>query len=87
MELTLLEISPSVAVISVGRDNAFGHPRPEMLDALSGKRVCRTDQDGAVKITETAGELRVKTYHDYALEKADTWAKEVKNVKRILSTW
>lgn len=87
MELTLYEISPTIAVISAGRDNSFGHPRPEMLDALSGKRVWRTDQDGAVKITETEKGLVVKTYQDYAVERADTWAKEVKNVKRILSTW
>ena len=86
-ERFLFEISPSVAVISVGRDNTFGHPRPEMLDALAGGRICRTDQDGAVKITETAGELRVKTYKDYALERADTRAKEMKNITRLFSIW
>ncbi len=83
----LSEISPSIAVISVGRDNSFGHPRPEMLDVLSGTRICRTDHDGAVKITETAGELQVKTYQDYTLERADTWAKEVKNIRRLFSVW
>lgn len=83
----LFEIAPSVAVISAGRDNTFGHPRPEMLEALSGRRICRTDQDGAVKITETAGGLQVKTYRDYALERADTWKKEMSNVKRLFSTW
>jgi len=29
-------ISPSIAVISAGRNNAFGHPSLEMLQALSG---------------------------------------------------
>ncbi|MBI5641722.1 MAG: MBL fold metallo-hydrolase, partial [Nitrospirae bacterium] len=86
-ERFLFEISPSVAVISVGRDNSFGHPRPEMLDALSDAQIFRTDRDGAVKITETAGGLQIKTYQDYALERADAWAKEVKNIKRLFSTW
>ena len=81
------EISPSIAVVSVGRGNSFGHPRPEMLDALSGTKIFRTDQDGAVKITETAGGLQVRTYHDHALERADTWKKEMKNIKRLFSTW
>ncbi len=83
----LSEVSPSIAVISAGRDNSFGHPSRDMLDALSGKRICRTDQDGAVKITETTGELLVKTYQDYALERSDTWAKEVKNIKRLFTIW
>jgi competence protein ComEC len=83
----LSQVSPTIAVISAGRDNSFGHPSRDMLDALSGRRIFRTDQDGAVKITETAGELQVKTYQDYALERADTWAKEVKNMKRLFSTW
>jgi len=83
----LSEISPSIAVISAGRDNSFGHPSRDMLDALAGKRIYRTDQDGAVKITETAGELKVKTYQDYALERANTWAEEMKNIKRLFVTW
>ncbi|MBI5848208.1 MAG: DNA internalization-related competence protein ComEC/Rec2 [Nitrospirae bacterium] len=86
-ENVLFAISPSIAVISAGRDNAFGHPRPEMLDALSGARIYRTDQDGAVKIIETKKGLVVKTYQDYALEKADTVKKELKNIKRLFAIW
>ncbi|MBI5076249.1 MAG: DNA internalization-related competence protein ComEC/Rec2 [Nitrospirae bacterium] len=86
-EKFLSEISPSIAVISVGRDNSFGHPRPEMLDVLSDAQIFRTDRDGAVKITETAGGLQISTYQDYALERADTWAKEVKNIRRLFSIW
>ena len=44
---------PAVAVISVGRDNDYDHPRDETLAALSerpGLRVFRTDLDGAVAI-------------------------------------
>ena len=86
-ERFLLEISPSLAVISVGRDNAFGHPRPEMLDVLAGASICRTDQDGAVKITETEGGLQVKTYQDFILERTVSAAGELRNLKRLFATW
>ena len=83
----LSKVSPAVAVISVGRDNSFGHPSPEVLDRLSGVRVLRTDRDGAVKITETESGLDVKTYNDFVLEKADGPASEWRNVRRLFSRW
>lgn len=41
---------PSLAVISVGADNPFGHPTPTTLDELAahGVRMLRTDEDGTV---------------------------------------
>jgi competence protein ComEC len=83
----LFEVSPSIAVISVGKDNSFGHPAQEMLEALSGKKILRTDQDGAVKVTEHAGELQVKTWHDAAFEIADRPGKELRNMSRLFSSW
>ena len=46
------EVSPEIAVISSGKDNAFGHPHPETLETLSkyGINVLRTDESGDVKI-------------------------------------
>ena len=83
----LFDISPSIAVISVGRDNTFGHPSQEMLEALSGRQIYRTDIDGAIKITETEEGLEVKTYRDYAFERADAAAKELRNIKRLFTAW
>ncbi|MCR5328646.1 MAG: ComEC/Rec2 family competence protein [Saccharofermentans sp.] len=42
--------SPELAVISVGRNNFYGHPTPETLDRLEsyGCGVFRTDEEGAV---------------------------------------
>ena len=49
-ELFLRAVSPDVAVISAGRDNSFGHPHQETLDALQGVRIYRRpDIDGANK--------------------------------------
>lgn len=47
----LLEAThPEIGVISVGKDNRYGHPKQEVLDRLGeyGCRVYRTDQDGTV---------------------------------------
>ncbi|HKS24114.1 MAG TPA: DNA internalization-related competence protein ComEC/Rec2 [Thermoanaerobaculia bacterium] len=45
-------VRPRIALISCGRHNIFGHPHPEVLEALRarGIRVWRTDRDGSVEI-------------------------------------
>lgn len=39
------------AIISCGRDNAYGHPHKDVLQALGGMQVLRTDRDGTCRIT------------------------------------
>jgi competence protein ComEC len=80
-------VSPEIAVISVGRDNTFGHPHKETLDALHGVKIFRTDIDGAIKIRETAKRLEIKTYNDYRLQRAKSLSDEMKNFKRLFETW
>ncbi|MGE5301674.1 MAG: ComEC/Rec2 family competence protein [Acidobacteriota bacterium] len=80
-------VAPDVAVISVGRENSFGHPSPEMLGMLSGMKVFRTDRDGAVKMAETESALDIKTYRDYSLQEADCLKTEWHNCRRLLSRW
>ncbi|MGW2339806.1 ComEC/Rec2 family competence protein [Streptomyces sp. NPDC001661] len=58
----LRRAAPRVALISVGRDNPYGHPAPSTLAALRarGAAVLRTDRDGAVAIVGGGGDaLRV----------------------------
>ncbi len=83
----LSEVAPSVAVISVGRDNPFGHPSAEVLERLGGVKVLGTDRDGAIKISETLSGFDIKTYNDSVLEKAGGPAAEWRNVKRLFSKW
>lgn len=47
----LAAVHPRLAVISVGRQNSYGHPRRDVLQRLSESRVSvyRTDMDGLVK--------------------------------------
>jgi competence protein ComEC len=51
----LHRVNPSIALISAGKDNAFGHPTPEVLERLSGRQVLRTDERGDITVT-TDGE-------------------------------
>jgi competence protein ComEC len=52
-----------VALVSVGQDNTYGHPDPELLEALeaAGITVARTDQEGSVAVVSDGGRLRVVT--------------------------
>ena len=45
-------VSPRIAIISVGRDNLFGHPASSTIATFhaAGAAVYRTDEDGAVTI-------------------------------------
>ncbi len=46
----LIKTKPDVAIISVGRDNQFGHPTEDVLSRLEqfGCTIYRTDRDGTV---------------------------------------
>jgi competence protein ComEC len=46
----LAAVQPRVAVISVGAENRFGHPAPELLVRLKGIEVLRTDQHGRIEL-------------------------------------
>lgn len=49
----LAAVGATLAVVSVGQPNDYGHPVPEMLDALraAGTRVLRTDRLGTIVVT------------------------------------
>ncbi|MEU5819866.1 ComEC/Rec2 family competence protein [Streptomyces drozdowiczii] len=56
----LRAVRPRFALVSVGRDNPYGHPAPRTVDALTGQGavVLRTDRDGAIAVTGEGSGLR-----------------------------
>jgi competence protein ComEC len=55
------EIDPAVALVSVGKDNDYGHPNAALLTGLSrgGTRVMRTDESGDLAAVATGRGLGV----------------------------
>ncbi|MEV7721052.1 ComEC/Rec2 family competence protein [Streptomyces sp. NPDC088184] len=53
-------VHPRIALVSVGRDNPYGHPAARTVDALraGGAMVLRTDTDGAIAVTGAGAGLR-----------------------------
>jgi competence protein ComEC len=56
--------SPSYAVICVGANNNFGHPKAEVLERLKGlgAQVLRTDRQGEIKFCTDGTRMKVETY-------------------------
>jgi competence protein ComEC len=57
-------LAPTVAVVSAGRGNHFGHPVPEVLQRYDevGAQIFRTDRDGAVTVDTDGRSIEVFTY-------------------------
>lgn len=53
-------LAPSVVLISVGKENSYGHPAPESIGELMRRRikVVRTDQSGGIAVA-TPNKIRV----------------------------
>lgn len=62
-EMFLEAVNPQIVVISVGDDNRFGHPAPEILDryAEHGLIVLRTDEQGTIDLSTDGQRLWVET--------------------------
>ena len=55
------EINPKYSIISVGKNNRYGHPNKEVLDNLNKSKIYRTDQDGSIMFKIRNNKLQVET--------------------------
>jgi len=62
-EQFLNQIQPQISVISVGKDNDYGHPNTETIQKLEKIRstIYRTDEKGTIEIISNGTELNVIT--------------------------
>lgn len=58
-EAFLDSVNPSIAVISCGRDNSYGHPGKAVLERLDSRNITvfRTDESGTITLTSDGSAL------------------------------
>ena len=55
------KVNPKYSMISVGKNNRYGHPDPEVLEILKGSSVYRTDFHGSILIKIKKHKMIVKS--------------------------
>ena len=55
------EIKPNYSIISVGKNNRYGHPNKEVLNTLEDSKIYRTDQDGSIMFKVKNNKLKIET--------------------------
>ena len=55
------EISPKYSIISVGKNNRYGHPNKEVLNVLEDSKIYRTDEDGSIMFKIKNNKLQIET--------------------------
>ena len=55
-------INPKYSLISVGKNNRYGHPSQQVLETLKKTQIYRTDQEGSVVFNIKKKKLKIETY-------------------------
>ena len=55
------EISTKYSIISVGKNNHYGHPNNNVLNNLEGSKIYRTDLDGSIEIKFNKNGYKIST--------------------------
>ena len=55
------KIEPRYSIISVGKNNRYGHPNKEALDNLEDTKIYRTDIDGSIMFKIKNNKLKIET--------------------------
>ena len=54
-------INPKYSLISVGKNNRYGHPKNSVLNTLKTSKIYRTDLDGSIKIKLNKNVYKIRT--------------------------
>ena len=55
------DINPKYSIISVGKNNRYGHPNKEVLNNLDGSKIYRTDQDSSIMLKIKNNKLKIES--------------------------
>ena len=55
------EVNPKYSIISVGKNNRYGHPNKEVIDNLNDSKIYRTDEDGSIMFKIKNNKLKIET--------------------------
>ena len=55
------KINPKYSIISVGKNNRYGHPNKEVLNNLEESKIYRTDKDGSIMFKIKNDKLKIET--------------------------
>ena len=55
------KINPKYSIISVGKNNRYGHPNKEALDNLEKSKIYRTDKQGSIMFKIKNNRLQIET--------------------------
>ena len=58
------ETNPKYSIISVGKNNRYGHPNKEVLNTLKYSKIYRTDQVGSIMFKIKNNKLKLKLVHN-----------------------
>lgn len=58
-ELFVRQVNPDIAILSVGKNNRYGHPNKEVVDRFNnlGIEMIRTDEEGTITFVSDGNEL------------------------------
>ena len=56
------KIKPKYSLISVGKNNKYGHPKQVVLNTLKNTKIYRTDLDGSIEIRLNNNGYKIITY-------------------------
>jgi len=60
------EMNPKYSIISVGKNNRYGHPNKEVLNNLNNSTIYRTDQDGSIMFKIKNNKLKIENCSPYS---------------------
>ena len=55
------EVNPKYSIISVGKNNRYGHPNDSVLDNLENSKIYRTDEDWSIMFKIKNEQLKIET--------------------------